>query len=256
MKPTVNLCCFATGRYREFLPPFLESAYRFFCADFGPTFHIWTEPERPFTEVWSSRQERHVHCRDPRYCWHPLPHEPWPGITLHRWSTMLAQSDSLLESDFTFFCDVDMRFLRPVGEEILSDLVAVLHAGFFRDPPHELPFERRLESRACVLLSRGKCYYAGGFQGGRTKRWLSICREMDDWTRCDEEQGIIPVAHDESYWNCYLSRLPQAPRADCRSGAPLLLPYHYCAASEGHWAYDPRNARLISMPKSQQEWHV
>lgn len=251
MPPSVNLCMFATGRYIDFLPLALSSARAYFCIDFSPTFHIWTD--RPFQWEWKLALKGHPACPDPHWAWHRLDHEPWPGITIHRYRTFLREAAWLLDSDFTFYCDVDMEFLRPVGEEILSNLVCVIHPGFRTRAAPDLAFEKRPESTAYVPLAMRKRYYAGGFQGGRTTRWLEACRVMDERIRRDEANGIVAIHHDESHWNWFLTNGPD-PRTDCLCGAPLVLSEDYCA-HEGAIYSNQATARIISLCKHNGQFH-
>jgi len=159
-----------------------------------------------------------------------------------------------MKNDFTFYADVDGLFVRPVGEEILSGLVAVRHPGLTGRPSTLLPYETNRQSTAYVPPKLRKQYCAGGFQGGRTDRWLQACREIDDRIRIDEKNGVRAFSHDESHWNCYLA-YHQEPRSDCLDGAPLLLSQDYCA-HEGAPYSDQNTARFISLKKNNAEFHA
>jgi len=190
---SVNLCLIATGRYRGLLPRVLDSARKFFCADFETRFFVWSD------EPIESR---------PYATWVPAEHKPWPAVTLHRYRTILAAREVLAQAEYTFYADADLLFVRHVGEEILSDLVGVIHPGHEHDPPARMPFESRLESAAWVSPRWRRRYYIGAFQGGRTERWLAAAEDIDGWIRQDEAQGIVTPWQDESYWVKYLAIHP------------------------------------------------
>ena len=52
-----------------------------------------------------------------------------------------------------------------------------------------------------------KClhYVQGGFFGGPSSEFLKMSRILRDWTAEDIRNGIIPVWHDESMLNAFLS---------------------------------------------------
>lgn len=250
-KPSVNLCVIATDKYLGFLLPMLVSAHRYFLADFATTFHVWTDATVSLDHLFAPRL--HVDSPDTRVICHRVRHEPWPYVSLHRFRTILGSEEELLRADFTFFADVDAHFVRPVGEDILSNLVAVKHCGTIGRPASELPFEQNQASSAWVPLELRRVYYAGGFQGGRTERWLQACREIDGRIRIDEANKVMAVAHDESHWNCYMAFQPPA-RSDCLHGAPLALSPDYCA-HEGTTYSNQRTARFFSLDKNNKEFH-
>lgn len=230
---SVNFCVIATGRYRALLPGMLESARRFFCVDFSPRFHVWSDEP----------------IRERGLTWHYLAHEPWPGPTLHRYRAYLASASDLRKADYTFHFDADLRFVRPVCDEIFSDLVAVVHPGYEYARPGQLPYETRLESMACVLPRWRRRYWIGAVQGGRTDRWLSVMKELDSWIAIDEQRGIVTPWQDESYWVKYLSVYGQS----------LELSPDYCwypdyRATTGRDPIIDREstARILHMPKDER----
>jgi hypothetical protein len=239
--PTINLCIIATNRYRSFLPAMLESARQYFCVEFPVTYRAWTDApfHHPPLAKW---------C-DGRLINHHVEHEPWPGVTLHRYRTILTARQSLLETgDFTFYCDADMRFVKHFGEEILGSIVAVRHPGYVNIRPPQLPYERRPQSLAWVPTTQGFRYYAGGFQGGRTARYLAIADELNTRIAADERTGIVAAWHDESFWNWWLAQPGNHPLDSCLDGRPLELSADYCAG-EGCGYSNQRTARLFSLKK-------
>ena len=53
---------------------------------------------------------------------HYIDHEPWPMPTLKRYNYFVKEKDFILEHDYCFYFDADMRIDNPVGEEVLSNL--------------------------------------------------------------------------------------------------------------------------------------
>ena len=69
---------------------------------------------------------------------HYIDHEPWPMPTLKRYNYFVKEKDFILDHDYCFYFDVDMRLDGKVGDEVLGDLVATRH-GYqsFHDPSAE-----------------------------------------------------------------------------------------------------------------------
>jgi len=221
---TANLCIIATRHYIPFIAPLLKSARDFFVVDHSPRFHIFCDhPGEPAADV----------------VWHHIAHERWPGPTLHRYRMMLPAAESLRERTHTFYCDVDMRFVAPVCDEIFADLVAVQHPECVGKSAIDLPHENRPESAAFVGWRNRFQYCCGGFQGGRTDLWLAAMAEMDARISQDEQKGIVAANHDESHWNRYLSVHPPT----------VVLPSLYCTPET--WQTPGR--RILALDKNHSE---
>lgn len=130
-------------------------------------------------------------------------HEPWPGVTLHRYRTILTAADEIAKCDYAYYCDADMLFTDHVGDEIHGHLVATIHPGFNGHPRASYTYEQNPASRACVPPDQGVYYFAGGFQGGASKSYLRACETMAARIEDDERRGIVACWHDESHWNRY-----------------------------------------------------
>lgn len=147
-----------------------------------------------------------------------FPTEPieWPFPTLFRYNLFLQQEEKLAEYDYVFYCDVDMKFVGVVGDEILGEgLTAAQHPMYALRKEYWPPYEPNKESQAFiprpgkVINENGKprfmpLYYAGGFQGGRTKEWMQAMKDMRMMIDKDMTKQYIPIWNDESVWNKYL----------------------------------------------------
>lgn len=184
---SVALCVIATGKYHDYAQRMIDSARQYFLPDCDVTILLFTDgPPIPGT----------VHCK--------AEHRPWPGPTLYRYHTMLAEVERLAQSDYVFYCDADMQFVQPVGREILGNLTAVCHQYFCNQPRYKWTYETRPESRAYIPGNEGQHYYAGGFQGGRSQVFIEAMQTMRDAIDDDAQRGLTAVWHDESHWNHYL----------------------------------------------------
>ena len=151
-----------------------------------------------------------------------IPTEPieWPFPTLKRYHLFLQEEEKLKDYDYIFYCDTDMRFVDIVGDEILGNgLTAAPHPGYAVRKEYYPPYEPNqfsasyIQRPGRVVMEGDKKrfrpeYYAGGFQGGKSKQYIEamkVCRELID---TDLKNGYIPIWNDETVWNKYLSENP------------------------------------------------
>lgn len=153
-----------------------------------------------------------------------FPTEPveWPLPTLMRYHLFLQQEEKLAEYDYIFYCDVDMKFVGIVGDEILGEgLTGAEHPMYALRKEYCPPYEPNTRSQAyvprsgIVITEEGKprfkpLYFAGGFQGGRAKEWIEAMKQMKKMIDKDFGINYVPIWNDESIWNRYLFDNPPA----------------------------------------------
>lgn len=143
----------------------------------------------------------------------------WPYPTLMRYHLMLQQEEYLKKFDYIFYCDIDMRFLNIVGDEILGDgVTAAQHPMYALRREFYPPYEPNPAS-ASYIPRPGKLlqdpstrdgirfmpyYYAGGFQGGKTEPFIKAMKGVKKLIDADLQKGYTPIWNDESAWNKYL----------------------------------------------------
>lgn len=198
----MSLVVIATGRYRSFVPGLVTGA-RTYLGGLDRVF-VLSDSRPP---------------ADSGVTWLPWGHMPWPYPTLLRYRAMTAYAASLAESEVLMYLDVDMRLQRPIELPRVQGLLAVEHPGFVGAMPETLPFERRPESMSFIEPGVGGAYFAGGVQGGTSVAYLTACAAIAKSIQTDLDRGIVPVWHDESAWNHYLTRNPPA----------AVLPASYCS---------------------------
>ena len=174
-----------------------------------------------------------------------IEHEPWPMPTLKRYNYFVKEKEFISEFDYCFYFDVDMGIVDKVGDEVLSDLVATMHPYQSFYPKGERSYDRNSKSLAYVAPGdEGPNYYAGGFNGGSTKRFLEMSEVIADRVNKDLENGVIALWHDESQMNRYLIDNPPT----------LSLNPSYCFAEEQMknpgYPYDPK---IIALKKNHDE---
>lgn len=143
--------------------------------------------------------------------------QQWPAPTLLRYNLFLQQEDTLKDYDYIFYCDIDMRFVNVVGDEILGKgITAALHPMYAVRKNLWPPYEPNKESSAYipragkVIADEGKprfmpMYFAGGFQGGVSGVFLDACKKVRKMIDDDMNfRNYVAIWNDESYWNKYL----------------------------------------------------
>lgn len=226
--------------YWEYAKNMVDTARQFLLPGHKVDFLFWTDIPEKSEEVGEKMAkafvERGVNLQDPQNVVNfqnvvngvidlrkqsdikVFPTEPieWPFPTLLRYNLFLQQEESLKEYDYIFYCDIDMRFVNIVGDEILGNgLTAAQHPMYALRKEYNPPYEPNKESEAYiprpgrVIVENGKprfipLYYAGGFQGGKTDLWISAMKEMAKMTDKDLTKNYIPIWNDESIWNKYL----------------------------------------------------
>lgn len=150
--------------------------------------------------LWSDMPEGNEHgCT-------VIPTEPatWPLPTLMRYHLFLQEEEKLKEYDYIFYCDVDMRVVAPVTDEILGEgLTAAQHPMYAFDRKFMAPIEPNPNSTAYINTPR--YYYAGGFQGGKAADFIEAMKVMRKNVDKDFMNNYQAIWNDESHWNKYLS---------------------------------------------------
>lgn len=169
----------------------------------------------------------------------------YPGETLYRYHTFLKSEGLLRKFDYVFYCDADMEWVSPAGDDAIgAGLTATLHPGYYgrKGTP-----ETRKESTAFCDWNRA--YFAGGFQGGEVNAYIHAMRAMRDAIDADARNGITAIWHDESHWNRYLADL---------DGFTILPPSHcYPENYAGQWGWpaDKFKPILVALNKSKRDNH-
>ncbi|MFM8551060.1 MAG: hypothetical protein ACKOCD_01905 [Nitrospiraceae bacterium] len=230
----------ATNKYFRFVEPLLLSADRHFLREFSYDVLLFTNmdgsPEcRELVERRAALRRGKIRVRH-------VDHAPWPMMTLLRYRFFAQAAKEIMEYDYAFYSDSDMRFVGEVGAEILGDgLTAVRHCGFYNKRRALFSYENRPQSRAYIPENEGRHYFAGGFQGGTSKAYVRAACECSRSIDDDLADGITAVWHDESHWNAFLQRNPE--------GVKVLDP-GYCL---GERYSTPYPALILALDKNHSE---
>jgi histo-blood group ABO system transferase len=174
-----------------------------------------------------------------------IEHEPWPIPTLKRYNYFMKEAEHISKYDYCFYFDVDMGIIEKVGDEVLGDLVATMHPYQTFYSKSDRSYDRNPKSLAYVKPGdEGENYYAGGFNGGTTKRFLEMAEVISGRVTEDLENGVVALWHDESHMNRYLIDNPPT----------LSLTPSYCFAEEQmdntNYPYEPK---IIALKKNHNE---
>jgi len=218
----IGLLVIATNKYIKYVQPLWGSAKQHFLN--GHELNMFVFTNMPVVPFGTTRIEQ--------------AHLPWPGATLMRYHIFLNAEEQLKAMDYLYYSDADMLFVDKVGDEVLSDLVATIHPGFYDKPRSQFSYESRPESAAYISPDQGSAYFAGGFNGGKCIEYLKMARACRSMIDADAANGIVPVWHDESCMNCYFSKHPPtkalSPSYCYQEEAPLPFPKKLIALYKNH----------------------
>jgi histo-blood group ABO system transferase len=221
----IGLLFIATNKYKIFVQQLITSADNFLLKNHDVTYFMFTDQE---INVDTNRSLVKI----------GVEHKPWPWMTLGRYH-IFSQSEKYFEDmDYLFYCDVDMKFVDFVGDEVLSDRVATQHPCFVnqRGTPETNPI-----STACVYPNEEMQYFAGGFNGGKTDEYLKMAKIISKNIETDYNNGYIAIWHDESHINRYF----------INNRPTKILDSSYCCVESD--INNPFGRKLLALDKNHSE---
>ena len=191
----IAITTIATGKYDVFVPSLIDSCERYFLPNLEKKYFIFTDSNK------ISTSDKVVKVNQNKL--------GWPYDTMMRFHMFSSIEKELENFDFIFFMNANMEVVSLVSKEILpteeeSGLVATHHPGFYRKHSNLFTYERNPKSNFYIPFGSGKNYVQGCFNGGRSREFLKMCREIRSRMDADLMNEIIPVWHDESALNWYL----------------------------------------------------
>ncbi|XP_044158171.1 histo-blood group ABO system transferase 2-like isoform X2 [Bufo gargarizans] len=186
-------------RYIQFLLPLLESAERYFMVGHKVTYYIFTDKVNEVVKPkLADGRILQIH--------HVVADQRWQDVSMRRMEilTVFTKEHMAKEIDYLVCADVDMVFNDRVGVEILGDLVATLHPGYFLSEPNAFPYERRPISAACIPSSLGDFYYMAALYGGKVEEIYKLSVSCQNGIFKDKEKNIEAAWQEESHLNWYL----------------------------------------------------
>lgn len=142
-----------------------------------------------------------------------IKHEEWPFCSLKRFEYFLKIEKSLLEFDYVFFFNSNSEFINKVdGNDfgIGSDKELIAYKNIWlqcknKDQIKQLLYnvsEHNKKSNA-YIDSDLYTYCQGCIIGGKPDSFINMCKTINKWITIDLQNKMIPVWHDESYFNKY-----------------------------------------------------
>lgn len=196
MDTNMKICIvtIATGRYIQFVENLLNKVDEFFLNGHDISCLLFTDNnlEEVSDNVKVSK----------------IIHKPWPEPALKKYNYIYSEKEYLKQFDYYYLFDADVDIVAPVGEEVLQDLVGVLHPWKILEDKSVYPYESRKQSTAYVSDEQRNRYYAAAFVGGKTENFLKMAEVISERVSEDEKNNIIAVWHDESHLNKYFNENP------------------------------------------------
>lgn len=186
---TLGIITIATGRYfEEFIPSLKASIDRYFnFPGYQIRFYCFTDTNIEIEGIQNI----------------PIQHFGWPFSTLLRYRWMEKHLPSLEKNDYLLYMDADMRVVSSPPASLLNHfLMAVCHPGYLDRPG---AFEIDRQDSCYVPPPLRKHYYQGCFWGGKIEQFVSLVTNLAAMVDSDLSVGNVPIWHDESYLNKYLS---------------------------------------------------
>jgi histo-blood group ABO system transferase len=183
----IGVCIVAMDEYEVKAKELIESGRKFFCVNQDVTYFVFTDGEKlqGAKDVIKVKQENFG----------------WPYVTLKRFQVYEEHAKLFEKMDYLFAVDADLVFVAPVGEEVLSNLVATQHPVFVKKRGD---YESKKISAAYVGPHEGKHYFSCSLYGGMRNEFLNLVKEARKRVDADLEKKFISRWHDQSYLNRYL----------------------------------------------------
>lgn len=180
----------ATGKYIQFVERLLDDIEKYFLTGHEIQCLLFTDHEVETSDNVKVSQ---------------IGHNPWPEPALKKYNYINSQSEYLKDFDYLYLFDADVGIVDTVGEEVLEDLVGVLHPYKILESKETYPYEKRKESTSYVSDEDHKKYYAAAFVGGKSTNFLNMAKIISERVEEDERNGIVAKWHDESHLNKYFN---------------------------------------------------
>lgn len=197
MVKKIGILYLCTGKYKIFWKEFFKSCEKYLLALEGYKKEYFVFTDASSIDYEDSKDVHRIYQK----------HLDWPYITLMRYKIFNMSKALYQNLDYLYFFNANMLCVAPILEEFLPDadrpLVFLIHPGFYNRPRNEFTYERNTESLASVKNEEGNYYFQGALNGGIRKRYLEMCKSLEENIAKDLKKGIIAIWHDESHLNRY-----------------------------------------------------
>jgi len=191
----IAIVTIATGKYDIFIEELIKSCEDNFLPTLDKKYFIFTDSDKIIkTDKVNPVKQNKI---------------GWPFDTMMRFHMFNSIKKTLLEFDYVFFMNANLKIKSTVGSFILETpeecgLIMTLHPGFYGENRLQYPLERNPLSSFYFPLGKEKNYFQGCFNGGKTIDFLEMSSVLADLIDLDLMKGIVPIWHDESALNWYV----------------------------------------------------
>lgn len=237
MKKNIGILYICTGPYVLFWKDFYKSFEKNFLIDYDKQYFVFTDAEEIYGQ--DSKNVRKIKIES----------QPWPLITLLRFSTFLKVEEELKKCDYLMFSNSNMvcddaitaeEFLPR--EEFGERLSVTLHPGYDGKRKIDFPYDRNKKSTAYIPWNCGQKYVIGAMFCGTSDAFIKMSKTLKRNIEEDLKKNIIAKWHDESQLNRYIIKKPGI----------RVLPPQYCYPC----GIDVRYARKISAVSKEEKFDV
>ena len=198
---SIGILYICTGPYTLFWKDFYKSFEEKFLPEFQKRYFVFTDADN----IYAQENEFVKITR--------IEPQPWPLITLFRFSTFLKIEEDIKECDYLMFSNANMicedvitpeEFL-PRKNEVLS---VTSHPGYFGKSIINFPYERNKRSTAYIPWNCGKNYVIGAMFCGQSDAFIKMSKTLKRNIEEDLKKNVIARWHDESQLNRYIVNKP------------------------------------------------
>lgn len=199
MKKSIGILYICTGPYVLFWKDFYKSFQEKFLVDFEKRYFVFSDAE----EIYGQD--------DPDVKKIKIEPQPWPLITLLRFSTFLKVEEKLKKCDYLMFsnsnmvCDAVITPEEFLPREKLNETLAVtIHPGYAGKKKIDFPYDRNKKSTAYIPWNCGSYYVIGAMFCGTSNAFIKMSKTLKKNIEEDLKRNIIAKWHDESQLNRYI----------------------------------------------------
>ena len=196
-KNKVGILYICTGKYDVFWEEFYKSCEKYFLPNSEKYYFVFTDSNHLYDEENNKNIKKYYQ-----------ENLGWPDNTLKRFHMFLTQEKEIEKMDYIFFLNANCEFKERITEEEFlpekENLLFVQHPGYWDKKNDKFPYDRNELCTAYIPKGEGNVYICGGVNGGKTKYFIKLMKELKRRIDIDYSNNIIALWHDESQINRYL----------------------------------------------------
>jgi hypothetical protein len=198
----IGIITIATGKYSRYIQELVETSEDLFLCGHDRKYFVYTDCDIEQLGNFKG-SEKIIKIHQDKL--------GWPYDSMMRFHMFNRVRTEVLKNDYTFFFNVNLNFVDQISDEVLPNkendyLVGVSHPGYHQTPIDHLPFERNPVSSFFIPFGKGRNYFQGCFNGGKTEQFMEMSEELELKLNSDLQKKHIPIWHDESALNWYLNQ--------------------------------------------------